>query len=160
MNPDGTIRNELDSPLIPLFVVFDLDGTLADDSHRRCFLERRPKAWPEYFAACDRDLPIRQLIRVLNDLSHRGSQVEIWTGRSADVQAETERWLTANHVAHDRLRMRPSKDYRSQTELKAEWLAEASRKPDLVFDDNMTAVRWWREHGILTAALTEEGYGS
>ena len=152
--------NELDSPLIPLFVVFDLDGTLADDSHRQHFLQHEPKAWQEYFAACGRDVPIRQMIRVLNDMSHRGSQVEIWTGRNEDVRPETERWLTDHHVAHDRLRMRHRRTIGQQTELKAEWLVEASRKPDLVFDDNMTAVRWWRGRGILTAALTEEGYGA
>ena len=148
----------INSPLIPLFVVFDLDGTLADDSHRQHFLQRDPKAWSEYFSACELDPPIRQMIRVLNDLAHRGSQVEVWTGRNEDVRPETERWLVENHVAHDRLRMRPSKDYRSQIDLKSDWLAQASRKPDLAFDDNMTVVRWWRERGILTAAITDKGY--
>ena len=144
--------------LIPLFVVFDLDGTLADDSHRHHFIERYPKDWTAYFDACDRDAPVWRLIKIANDLVDVGNHVEIWTGRNAAVQEKTERWLRDHHVVFHRLRMRPENDYRSQTELKEEWLSEGSRKPDVAFDDNMTAVRWWREHGITTAALTEDGY--
>ena len=34
------------------FYVFDLDGTLADLTHCRRFVEREPKDWRSFFAAC------------------------------------------------------------------------------------------------------------
>ena len=146
----------------PLLVVFDLDGTLADDSHRQHFIDRpnKEKDWPAYFGACAKDEPIDQMISVARALYATGHTVEIWTGRSEDVRDETVRWLASHGVNYHRLLMRSIKDYRPQTKLKTEWLGESSRKPDLAFDDNMTAVRWWRSLGVTTLAVAETEYGS
>lgn len=38
-------------------IVFDLDGTLADDSHRKHYLDRDPKDWNGFYDACDGDNP-------------------------------------------------------------------------------------------------------
>ena len=147
----------------PLFVVFDLTGRdLADDSHRQHFIDRenKDKDWPAYFGACAKDEPIDPMIAIARALYDAGYTVDIWTGRSASVRHETEKWLASHKVGYDRLRMRPIKDYRPQTELKTAWLEEASRKPDLAVDDNMTAVRWWRSLGVTTLAVAETEYGS
>ena len=146
----------------PLFVVFDLDGTLADDSHRHHFIDRpnADKDWPAYFGACAKDEPIEPMIAIARALYDAGHTVEIWTGRSAVVRDETVSWLAVHCVGYHLIRMRPAMNHRPQTELMTAWLEEASRKPDLAVDDNMTEVRWWRSLGVTTLAVAETEYGS
>lgn len=139
----------------PMFVVFDLDGTLALNDHRNHFIEREvgQKDWRSYFAACDRDEPCLALVRTLTALTMAGHDVEIWTGRSAEVADKTTTWLAANGLGHVRLRSREIGDHRADTVLKEEWLAASSRKPDLVFEDRASVVAMWRSRGILCAQV-------
>ena len=129
--------------------VFDLDGTLADDTHRLPFiLEQDPPDWDEYFARCWADLPNIPLINQMRLLWEKeGNSVEIWTGRSAAVMGETNIWLREHDVVHDVLRMRPVGDHRPNTVLKGEWITEYGR-PDWAFDDLPHCVDWWRAQGI------------
>ena len=132
-------------------IIFDLDGTLANEGHRN-YLAAAGK-WDDYFAACDNDAPIPHAITVLQALAMAGHNVEVWSDRSeghADVvRAKTIQWLSENGIlAHiNCLRMRPHKDHRKDTELKAEWYKTAGR-PDLVFENRDQAVRMWREAGV------------
>ena len=41
-----------------MFIVFDLDGTLADDAHRQHHITGDVRDWDAYFAACGDDAPI------------------------------------------------------------------------------------------------------
>lgn len=78
-------------------IVFDLDGTLALDSHRsHHFSGEKPlpdAAWASYFAACEGDEPNWPLIRILDQLLSHGEEVEVWSGRSASVATATARWF-------------------------------------------------------------------
>ena len=148
-----------------MFVVFDLDGTLADDTHRQHFLEQTPKDWDGYFSACGDDTPIwpvRGLWSMINACGHR---VEIWTGRSDKYLHETEEWLQyhlypaeAWGIKRWTIRMRPDGDFRPDTEVKGEWLAECGPPPDLVFDDRTKSVAWWREQGITCLQVAQHDY--
>ena len=51
-------------------IVFDLDGTLANDNHRNHLA--KAGRWDEYFDACDEDLPIPHAIEVLQSLASQG----------------------------------------------------------------------------------------
>jgi len=73
-------------------IIFDLDGTLADITHRLHFIQKEPKDWDGFFAACVADKPIAHTIEIMNILMNR-DRVEIWTGRSDIVREETIRWL-------------------------------------------------------------------
>lgn len=66
-----------------MFVVFDLDGTLALNEHRQHFVERPigEKDWRSFFAACDKDTLFWQVARILQVLDATGNRVEIWSGR-------------------------------------------------------------------------------
>lgn len=149
-------------------VVFDLDGTLADDSHRVRYLERRPKDWRAYFEACDRDEPITPVVETLRALLGEGHRVSVWTGRSASVREKTIRWLAercqigvkgtpsamasgpyipACYRLHE-LRMRPEGDRRPDVVLKAEWLEAEPEPLHCVFDDRNAVVAMWREKGV------------
>ena len=141
-------------------IVFDLDGTLADPSHREHFISGETKDWDGYFAACGEDAPMPAR-EVLCAMVAAGHTVEIWSGRGVGANGEnritTERWLLEHtDLAVDRrgirrLRMRMHNDYTPDNELKKRWLEEARRAfiaPELVFDDRQKVVDMWRAEGI------------
>lgn len=139
-----------------MFVVFDLDGTLALNEHRQHFVQGRSKGekdWRGFFAACDKDAPNTPIIRVLLALDAIGERVEIWSGRSAEVNDKTEAWLAAEGLGGIHRKMRTEGDHTPDHELKASWLAESDRQPDLIFDDRASVVAMWRSHGIVCAQV-------
>ena len=133
-----------------MFVVFDLDGTLALTEHRAHFLNRpgREKDWRGFYAACDKDEPCHPIIRTLLALDATGAHVEIWSGRSDEVRDKTTAWLAEHGLAHIAIRTRKAGDHRPDTVVKAEWLDEG-RKPNLVFEDRASVVALWRSRGIV-----------
>jgi phosphoglycolate phosphatase-like HAD superfamily hydrolase len=141
-----------------MFVVFDLDGTISDPSHRIHFLEREKKDWRAFYAACDGDRPYPAIIRVLNALFITGAEVEIWTGRSEEVRYKTLAWLSAEGIPDVKLRMRDEGDHRPDTVVKEEWLAASSMKPMLVFEDRASVVAMWRSHGITCCQVAEGNF--
>lgn len=138
-----------------MFVVFDLDGTLSDPSHRLHFLQREKKDWRAFYAACDGDRPIYPVIRMFNALTITGADVQIWTGRSEEVREKTQTWLGLEGIHPVRLRMRAEGDHRPDTVLKQEWLDECSAKPRLVFEDRASVVAMWRANGITCCQVAE-----
>jgi hypothetical protein len=140
-------------------IVFDLDGTLADGTHREHHLHKRPKDWETYFALCHLDAPCGPLVDTYRALLGDGHFVEIWTGRIAETRVATEEWIKANlGPTPDRLRMRPVGDRTDDNELKRLWLAEARAAGDqviLVFEDRRRVVEMWRAEGIVCAQVAE-----
>ena len=152
-----------------MFVVFDLDGTLANDGHRKHLAEARE--WDAYFDACDGDSPIPHVIEVLLSLAEEGHRIEIWSGRGSgpdnSALGKTVQWLQLNGIYRigkqedqrgerpgasggcwiTQLLMREHGDHRRDTELKTEWM-KTWGKPDLVFDDRDQAVAMWRAAGV------------
>ena len=140
-----------------MFVVFDLDGTLADDSHRLHHIldPDTPKDWDSYFNECNWDVPIKQTIDFWNDLYKAGVKVPIWTGRSEIVRGKTIQWLCENvnedfgdDTKFTEIKMRPVNDYCSTNELKGKWLDECYIHPNFVVDDRDFTCEWWRNKGI------------
>lgn len=133
-----------------MFVVFDLDGTLADCEHRLHHIKGdekpTPAQWDAFFEDCPRDSPIIYTIDVLRALVRDEHRVEIWSARSDQVRRQTEEWLRAYGVFVP-LRMRRAGDHRDDDKLKAEWLNECGY-PDLVFEDRARVVKMWRAMGV------------
>jgi hypothetical protein len=135
-----------------MFVVFDLDGTLALTEHREHFLKSDPKDWRGFYAACMHDEPCRPIVDTMHALIVAGDTVEIWSGRSAEVEPQTRDWLHKHGLTGTPLRMRAEGDHQPDTKLKAAWMAERG-KPDLVFEDRASMVEMWRSHGIVCAQV-------
>ena len=138
---------------LKMYYIFDLDGTLSDDSHRAHFRTQEPKDWDAYNGACDKDTPIQEIIELTTALYTLGNDIEIWTGRTESEREKTETWLYAHDVSWDILRMRPSDDYRPANIVKLEWLAELPIKPTLVFEDRETQVKYWLDAGLSVLLL-------
>ena len=139
-----------------MFTVFDLDGTISNDSHRKHLLpkddSKENKDWYAYSTASISDPPIIPIVTILRQLVSE-SRIEIWTGRSADYWDITVQWLANNFIIYDRLRMRPSGDKRTITEIKGEWLADG--RPDLIFEDYTKLVNFYRSKGIICCQVAE-----
>jgi hydroxymethylpyrimidine pyrophosphatase-like HAD family hydrolase len=141
-----------------MFVIFDLDGTLAFTEHREHHLRKTPKDWDAFFAECINDTPNLPLIETYNALSLAGHRCAIWTGRSGVMVQQTVDWLVLNGVGMvaggvGEMVMRREGDHRPDTVLKEEWLASEAAPPDLVFEDRASVVDWWRSKGILCAQV-------
>lgn len=136
-----------------MFVVFDLDGTLALNEHRVHYIRGEKRDYDAFYAACVDDKPNFVAIAALEAHIYTGARVEIWSGRSEQVRAETEQWLQ-KYTAIDSYmltRMRPIGDHQPDVELKRKWLKEARANggaPDLVYDDRDSVVAMWREMGV------------
>jgi phosphoserine phosphatase len=131
-----------------MFVVFDLDGTIANTDHRAHLVDRaqgKPD-WRAFYAACAHDTPHWHTVSVFRALRDAGHRVEIWSGRSKEVWQETQDWLRAYELQNTAIRMREDGDYTPDDVLKRSWLADG--KPDLIFDDRAKVVAMWREEGI------------
>ena len=152
-----------------MFVVFDLDRTLANCSHREHYLAGGHKDWDGFFAAARRDKPIETTLEIMRLLYGAGHRLEIWTARPDAYRNATAQWLklaAGIKIAGDplagifqprtilinRLLMRPAEDRRDDTEIKREWL-DTVRKiegvvPDLVFEDRSRLVDMYRAEGV------------
>jgi phosphoglycolate phosphatase-like HAD superfamily hydrolase len=141
-----------------MIVAFDLDGTLADITHRLPLIRgtAKDKDWPAFYRACVFDKPVPTLITLYQNLLDAGHRMEIWSGRSDIVRTETENWLAKHGIKrYSALRMRTDGDYRADDIVKAEWLEELGEAqwPALAFDDRARVVQMWRAHGILCAQV-------
>lgn len=133
-------------------IIVDLDGTLADCSHRIHLIEDRQNPnWDGFYLACVDDAPIHHTIAVVNALKNQGHTVYIMTGRSDLVETETHRWLLQNVVQFDFLIMRRHGDYTHDCDLKQSWFHHYFRDPAQVlmaFEDRDRVVKMWRDLGI------------
>lgn len=144
-------------------IVFDLDGTLADCSHRVHLVPEKGGDWAPFHAACGEDEPIRPMVNLLTMLVKAHREVQIWTARPIDVREETERWIKQRIplASEAPLRMRHSEDLRSSAALKESWLDEALQEGwviDMVFEDRPAVVAMWRRRGILCCQCAEGNY--
>ena len=129
-------------------VVFDLDGTLADVEHRRHLIQKPSRQWDAFFAACTDDTLIEAAALAFRAHRAAGHRVEVWSGRSDAVRAETEDWLGRHGLAPARLLMRPARDYTPDDDLKEAWLDRSDPAPSLVYDDRDKVVAMWRRRGV------------
>ncbi len=146
-----------------MFVVFDLDGTMADIDHRLHVVQGEKQNWDLFFELCHEDEPIPEIIAVCQAMHRMGHYIEIWSGRKERCRAKTEAWLEAHGVPYYELQLRPDGDERPDTELKEEWLLKQRRipmgvEPDLVFDDRRRLVDMWRRNGIRCCHVAEGDY--
>lgn len=132
-----------------MFVIFDLDGTIANIDHRTHFVRGGRRDWDAFFAACVDDLLVPHVAETFHTLVEGGHRVEIWSARSDVVRAETEAWLRAVGIDPDLLRhMRAAGDSTPDVQLKRYWLSQEYNKPDVVYDDRQRVVDMWRSEGV------------
>lgn len=140
------------------WIIFDLDGTLADIEDRRKFsdLGDGKIEWSKFFDPNNikMDKPKHDVINILKTFSKDGFSIAIFSGRSKDTEQETIKWLESNNIKWDILQMRPMSrafKFMPDDKLKQMWLDEIfPDKEDImaVFDDRDKVVNMWRSNGL------------
>lgn len=134
-------------------VICDLDGTVADCSHRLIHINEKPKSWPKFIAGIPEDKPIFQTIEIVLSLWRVGYVVVFLTGRSEECRVSTVAWLNT-HVpllANNPLYMRPLKDHRPDYIIKEELFQVIKQEhagPFVAFEDRGRVVDMWRKNGV------------
>lgn len=132
-----------------MFVIFDLDGTIANIDHRTHFVRGGKRDWDSFFRACTHDRGVPHVIETFHAHVAAGHKVRIWSARSDMVRADTENWLSDMGIDPCYLQhMRAADDNTPDVELKRFWLSQEADRPDLVYDDRQRVVDMWRAEGI------------
>jgi hypothetical protein len=121
--------------------VFDLDGVLADVSHRRHFIEGR-RDWPAFFAAARDDKPLTTGIDLARAAHGKGLALVYLSGRPEHLRAATVAWLLQHGAPPGELLLRPDRDRSPATDLKLRLLRRLTREVRVVFfvDDDEDVV--------------------
>jgi hypothetical protein len=134
--------------------IFDIDGTLADLSHRLHFIEGDKKDWDTFHKCCYIDEPIFEVITIARALNVAGHTVVYATGRPTSVYNETTDWLIKYKLPNSkRIFMRPDGDHREDCVVKSELLdminaAYANEKLGGIFEDRQQVVDMYRARGF------------
>lgn len=134
-------------------LVCDIDGTIADLTHRRHYITTKPKNYKAFEATIYHDTLIKEVAQILWDyraFDYYGDII-LCSGRGEQNRDVTEDWLDEYEVPYDRLYMRKAKDYRKDYIVKAELKDQILKdygKIDLVLDDRDQVVKMWRDAGI------------
>ena len=146
------------------YVVVDLDGTVADCTHRLHFINGETKDWKGFFEACKDDKPIASMIDMVRALNERYYNVIFLTGRSELARNVTQEWLQANNLwNYDDLIMRPLEDYRQDSVVKLEMLNDYIRTNlnddkeaiGFILEDRATVVKSFRDAGFKVLQVAE-----
>ena len=147
-----------------MIYIFDIDGTLADCTHRLHYIQKEEKNWDAFFGECWNDKPIDSVIQILNSMADR-NDIRIWvfTGRSDIAKKETEEWLLDNtDLGIFKLKMRPHGDHSPDYKLKKKWLNNLAPPGSLaraeiagVFEDRKSVCDMWRSEGIKCFQVAE-----
>jgi predicted kinase len=132
-------------------VIFDLDGTLADISHRLHHIKNGSNNWDAFFAECGNDSVIESIRELAQIVDGQGYKIILVSGRTDKVYGQTIAWLAKHNVPFDELHMRRDGDYRQDFIVKSEILDNLlADGNDIAFvvDDRPSVVAMWRERGL------------
>lgn len=155
-DPDYAMPRHMRGKMRTDCYVFDIDGTLADCSHRIHHIQNSPKDWRAFFAGCADDIPIPHVINLAITLYDADKKIIYVSGRSDECREQTLAWLVAHGLPEAPLYMRKEGDYRDDDILKGEMIDEAMRDgwhPIMAFDDRDRVVAMWRARGIPCAQV-------
>lgn len=134
-------------------VIVDIDGTIADGSHRHHLVTGEKKDWKAYFELCGGDAPYEHILAQVAEL-HKDHLICMVSGRPDTYWSLTSIWM--NHqsalglwTGYDHIFMRAGGDKRPDTDVKSDILKYMPKeKIVLVIDDRPSVCRMWEEHGL------------
>jgi len=144
------------------WIIFDLDGTLADIEDRRIYSMNEytnKMNWEVFFDPKNikMDKPNTPVIMMAQALKAFGYKIAILSGRSNVTKDVTKDWLNQYEVPYDILKMRPTGNkwkWMPDEKLKSRWFGQLFAnhidEPEIVcvFDDRQKVVDMWREIGL------------
>jgi len=163
-------------------VLVDMDGTLADVTHRLHHIRpelgeraasagprersaraqrasakpsKKKKNWPAFFRGMEKDAPNEVVAEWVRNLKPEYTVV-ILSGRPADYARQTVEWLRRHHIPFDHLLMRRAGDHRPDHIVKRELMHTLPRERiAFVIDDRASVCRMWRQEGLRVFQVAE-----
>jgi uncharacterized HAD superfamily protein len=131
-------------------VIFDIDGTLADASHRVHFLQGVKKDWDGFFAGQSEDTVRENVVSILNMYFENGIEIILLTGRGEQFRQVTADWLNRNDIYYNSLIMRPLGDKTDDHILKIDEIKKIQMSFEVVgfFEDRKRICDAARAHGL------------
>tara|TARA_B100000287_G_scaffold18927_1_gene18964 strand:+ start:1499 stop:1918 length:420 start_codon:yes stop_codon:yes gene_type:complete len=130
-------------------ILCDIDGTVADNSHRQHFLEEK-KDWDGFFDALDLDEPIYEIINKMNDEHNQGREIIFLTGRPERYRDPTENWLKQYFNFPLRVVMRPNDNKKNKLLTKKEMFEQNFNIDEIfyVIDNDEDLLNMWKKMGM------------
>jgi hypothetical protein len=135
------------SDVVP-WIIFDIDGTVANYHHRQEHIQQDFPDWDAFFAASGIDEPLPDGVALA--LDHVSDGDLLWlTGRPERYRDLTTRWLHKHRLPARHLHMRPDDDLRPAVVFKAERVQQLAtkRRVALIVDDDDLVVHALRKVG-------------
>jgi hypothetical protein len=138
--------------------VFDIDGVLADVTHRLHHLDRKPKDWKGFFADAPLDPPLPEGVALAQEAA-LDCEVVYVTGRPELCRRDTVRWLREHQLPEGRLVMRSTRDRRPARYAKPELLRDVAgdRVVAVVVDDDLEVCDAYEQAGWTVLRATWAG---
>lgn len=145
-------------------IISDLDGTLADLSHRLHYVRgvdnitERKKDWKSFFEESINDVPHQWCKSILTYMPFK---VIVATARPDNYRKITTEWLKNNFINYQDIIMRERNDFRQDNivkEIMLEW--EIKTKYNVLFwlDDRKSVIDIVRSHGIMVLACNDKDF--
>lgn len=150
------------------WIIVDLDGTLADYSHRRHYLKNKVEKhdqdgpdWDNFNRAAADDSVKSDILRLVNMVQGQMA-ICVMSGRSSRYAHVTVGWLNKHNIPCDLLLMRCQGDFRSDTVVKADLYHQhfviPKRKVHFVLEDRDKVVEMWRSIGVTCLQVMKGEY--
>lgn len=126
-------------------IIYDLDGTLANDDHRKPLVTGKVKDYLKYYSLIHRDTPNWPVIEQLVKDHQGGATIGVITGRPDEYLVQSLRQLYTFQIAEmvNFMLMRPTQLYISSAEYKLQAVSMLVQQGMVVagFYDDMESVR-------------------
>lgn len=152
-------------------IIVDIDGTVADCTHRLWLIEKKPKDYNKFHDNCKYDEPIWPIVDMLRTLHRGGANLIYCTGRPISHLEETINWLDGHGLKNDYisssmsmisgLYMRKAGDHRPDIIVKKELYYQMRKEgwnPSLVLEDRTRCVEMWRSLGLKCLQVEKADY--
>lgn len=141
------------------FIICDIDGTIADPTHRRQYSHGPEKDWEKFFSLMHLDTPIEKTVEMLENYTQNGNPIVFVSARPEKYRDVTLKWMSENlpdTVTGLTLIMRKDADTRDDTIVKQEiydtYFAPHEGKSgypiESVIDDRPKVIKMWRANGL------------
>ena len=143
------------------YIVFDIDGVLADCSHRLHYIQGDNKDYEKFYSDEEvlKDIPIPNLNTILfeiRDANYMGSNTDIKfiTARNIKCITATTEWLERCFgimIEEGDILMRPANDYRPAHEVKKDLIEKHIGFENILFafDDDDQVNEMYKKHGVM-----------
>lgn len=141
-------------------VIFDIDGTICDCTHRLHHIQKDKPDWDGFHADCGKDEPIYPILQLVQMYYRNGYHIIFCTGRMESNIEKTKAWLDFYSVPYNQIFMRKNDDYRSDYIIKKEMLDIILDDHIIhtIFEDRARVVQMYRDVGLICLQVKEGDY--